>query len=205
MNPYKVVEDFEAALCKYTGATYAVALNSGTAALLLSLLWCKAEAVDGYVSVPKRTYVSVPASVVRAGLKIRWDDRLWRGQYRLRPLPVFDAARRFRAGMNQGGFQCVSFAANKILSAEQGGAILHNNAAADYFFRLMRYDGRTPGVSAEQDIIVHIGHHCPMTPSVAAQLLLKLALLPRNNEDLPDYPYPNQSRQPAFKPYTVED
>lgn len=203
-DPYQVVLDFESALCEYTGAKYAVALNSGTAALLLSMMWCKADAADGYVCVPKRTYVSVPASVVRAGLRIKWDDRLWRGQYRLYPLPVFDAARRFRAGMYREGFQCVSFAANKILAKEQGGAILHDNPAADNWFRVMRYDGRTPGVPAEQDTITIVGHHCPMTPSVAAELLQKLTLLPRNNEDLPDYPYPDQSRQPAFKPYAVE-
>jgi len=206
---WEVVDNFEAALCQYTGAPHAVALNSGTAALLLSLMWCRDRPgryiTSGYVSVPKRTYFSVPASVVRAGLKIKWDDRLWRGQYCLYPLPVYDAARRFRADMYKGGFQCVSFAANKILSAEQGGAILHDNDAADLWFRMMRYDGRTPGVAAHWDKITLIGHHCPMIPSVAAQLLLKLARLPASNEDLPDYPYPNLSRQPAFKPYTVEE
>jgi hypothetical protein len=38
-----------------------------------------------------------------------------------------------------------------------------------------------------------------MLPSIAAQLILKLHHLPKHNEDLPDYPYPDLSKHPAFK------
>lgn len=199
MNPYQVTRDFEAALCEYTGAKYAVALNSGSAAILLSVQWC-----DGdrrlCVELPKRTYVSVPCSVKLAGCKVVWRDEEWRGQYQLRPFPIMDSARRFTSGMYRDGlFQCVSFAAAKILGAEQGGAILHDNEAADAWFRKMRFDGRTEGVDPLEDTFYVVGHHVIMIPSVAATLLVRLHHLPKHNEDLPHYEYPDLSKHPAFK------
>ena len=74
-NPYQVTKDFEAALCEYTGAKYAVAVNSGTAAILLAVRWCF-DAIyctmkDNWpwplgstLEIPKRTYVSDRKSVV---------------------------------------------------------------------------------------------------------------------------------------------
>jgi dTDP-4-amino-4,6-dideoxygalactose transaminase len=98
-----------------------------------------------------------------------------------------------------GQFQCVSFAAAKILGAEQGGAILHDNAEADKWFRRMRFDGRTEGVNPLEDTFDLVGHHCIMIPSVAATLLVRLHHLPKHNEDLPHYEYPDLSQHPAFK------
>ena len=98
-----------------------------------------------------------------------------------------------------GTFQCVSFSASKILAAEQGGAILHDNAEADAWFRRMRFDGRTDGVDAMEDTFDLVGHHCLMLPSVAATLLLRLYHLPKHNEDLPEREYPDLSKHPAFK------
>ena len=36
-NPYRVIQDFEHALCAYTGARYAVTTNSCTAAIMLAV------------------------------------------------------------------------------------------------------------------------------------------------------------------------
>ena len=201
MNPYQVTRDFEAALCAYTGAPFAVALNSCTAALLLALEWHRARTytINPAIVVPRHTYVSVPMSVTRARYEIEWSDEPWRGAYRLAPTPVWDCARRFTSGMYVAGqFQCVSFAASKILAAEQGGAILHDNEGADAWFRRMRFDGRAELVDPHEDVIHEIGHHCIMTPSVAAGLLVRLHHLPRHNPDLGDYPYPDLSRLPVF-------
>ena len=199
--PYEVTRRFERALCDYTGAPYAVALNSGTAALLLAVQWWRG--VVGYshfVEIPKRTYVSVPCAIKLAGGDVRWREEEWRGTYQLKPMPVWDSARRFTSGMYIAGqFQCVSFAAAKILGAEQGGAILHDNAKADAWFRRMRFDGRTEGVDPLEDTFDLIGHHCIMIPSVAATLLVRLHHLPKHNEDLPHYEYTDLSKHPAFK------
>ena len=197
MNPYKITEDFEAALCDYTGAKYAVAVNSCTAALLLSLLSAWPRTI---VHVPKQTYVSVPQVVLHAGHKVKFVDTAWRGAYQLYPLAIWDCARRFTSGMYvTGQIQCVSFSTTKILGLEQGGAILHDNKDADAWFRRMRFDGRTAGAPDETDNIRELGHHCIMLPSTAAALLLKLYHLPKHNEDLPERDYPDLSKMSAFQ------
>ena len=194
--PYEVTRRFEKALCEYTGAPYAVAVNSCTAALLLAVQW---HYYDRLI-IPKRTYCSVPMAIINAGSEVYFRDEQWRGAYQIKPLPVWDCARRFTSGMYVAGqFQCVSFSASKILGAEQGGAILHDNREADAWFRRMRFDGRTEGVSAMEDTFDLIGHHCLMIPSVAATLLLRLYHLPKHNEDLPEIKYPDLSKHPAFK------
>ena len=201
--PYEITRRFEAALCEYTGAQYAVAVNSCTAALLLAVQWCDrhdiARPMTG-VNIPRRTYVSVPCAIKLAGCFPAWRDEDWRGQYQLRPFPIMDSARRFTSGMYRAGlFQCVSFSASKILAAEQGGAILHDSPEADAWFRRMRFDGRTEGVAAVDDTFDLIGHHCLMLPSVAATLLLRLYHLPKHNADLPRIEYPDLSLHPAFR------
>lgn len=195
-SPYQVTKDFEQALCAYTGAPFAVAVNSATAALLLAVQWHKPKVVG----IPRRTYVSVPCAIKLAGSTVAWRDENWRGVYQLYPLPVWDSARRFTSSMYRPGqFQCVSFSASKILGAEQGGAILHDNTQADAWFRLMRFDGRTEGVAATDDTFTVVGHHCLMLPSVAATLHLRLHHLPKHNEDLPRIEYPDLSLHQAFK------
>lgn len=196
MNPWQPVRDFEAALCAYTGAPHAVALNSCTAALQLCVMWCNCWDVQ----IPRHTYVSVPMAIRNAGAKVSWRDENWVGMYQLKPLAVWDCARRFTSGMYVAGqYQCVSFAAAKILGAEQGGAILHDNPEADKWFRRMRYDGRTEGVDPHDDIFDLIGLHCMMIPSVAALLTLRLHHLPKHNADLHPHDYPDLSKHPAFK------
>lgn len=199
MSPYKVTKDLEDALAQYTGAPYVVAVNSGTAALLLSCEWLRRWRHPGTITIPCRTYVSVPMAIIRAGWRVDFYDLQWRGEYQLKPLPVWDCARRFTSGMYRAGdFQCVSFSTTKILGIEQGGAILHDDPEADKWFRRMRFDGRTEGVAAKDETFDVVGHHCLMLPSIAAQLLLKLYHLPKHNEDLPEYEYPDLSSQPAF-------
>lgn len=205
--PYQVTQTFESELCAYTGATYAVALNSGTAALMLACEWHRSkrqpEAGCGEfntLSIPRRTYVSVPCAIIHAGYFVAWRDERWRGVYQLKPLPVWDCARRFTGGMYAAGqFQCLSFATSKILGVEQGGAILHDNAEADVWFRRMRFDGRSEGVDPREDWFTLVGHHCILLPSTAAELILKLYHMPAVNEDLPYYEYPDLSGHPAFK------
>lgn len=203
MSPYKVTEDFEQELCEYTGAPFAVALNSCTAAIELALLWHRPKSVENWpflVTIPAKTYPSVPMAALKAGFKVQFVDYGWRGCYQLAPYPVYDSARRFTSGMYIAGqFQCVSFSSSKILGIEQGGAILHDNREADAWFRKMRFDGRTEGKSIMEDTFDVIGHHCLMPPGIAAQLLLKLHHLPRHNEDLPEREYPDLSQHPAFK------
>lgn len=202
-NPYSVTRDFEDALCEYTGSSFAVAVNSCTAALILSIQWCDRHDIprpQTGIQIPRRTYVSVANAIILAGCFPTWRDQDWRGTYQLRPLPVWDSARRFTSGMYKPGqFQCVSFSTSKILGDEQGGAILHDNEEADTWFRRMRFDGRTEGVDPKDDTFGLVGMHCLMTPSVSARLLLKLYHLPKHNADLGHYDYPDLSKHKAFQ------
>lgn len=202
MRAYRVVREFEAALCEYTGAQYAVTTNSCTMALLLSLAWFNRikQAEKPVVSMPSRTYCSVPMVAMLAGYRPLFHDYPWRGCYKLEPYPVWDSARRFTGDMHiPGQYMCVSFHASKILGDTQGGAILHDSDEADAWFRRARFDGRTEGVHPSEDNFTMIGWHCYMSPDVAARLLLKLESLPRYNPDLPNDKYPDLSTMEAFR------
>ena len=193
-DPFRVVRDFEAALCEYTGAPFCVAVNSCTMALFLACKYLRVETV----SIPKRTYVSVPMSIIHAGGKVEFDDREWSGRYSLNPYPIEDAARRFTSGMYQGGYSCVSFHWSKILGIQQGGAILHNDPEADKWFRRARFDGRAEGVHPKDDNPI-LGWHCYMSPEIAAEGLVRLSHLPKHNDDLPNSDYPDLSKMEIFQ------
>lgn len=206
MNPHQVTRDFEQALCIYTGAQYAVAVNSCTAALFLALKWnfIGDKNIFGHgqkppVWIPKRTYCSVPMQIIHAGGTPIFTETEWSGSYRLAPYPVFDSARRFTSGMYQtGSFDCVSFHWSKILGIQQGGAIIHDDDEADEWFRRARFDGRKEGVEPKNDKFI-LGYHCYMSPEVAAEGLMRLSILPKHNPDLPNSDYPDLSLQECFK------
>jgi len=212
VNAHAVTREFEKSLCEYTGAPYAVAVNSCTMALLLAVAWhLRDDQAQSYlqrwqVEIPKRTYVGVPQSIIHAGGRPVFRDEFWVGQYQLKPLPVWDAARWFTSGMYEcetlshaGQMQCVSFHATKILGDTQGGAILHDDPAADAWLRRARFDGRTEGVAPKDDTFDMIGWHCYLSPDVSARLLWKLAALPKHNGPLAWDEYPDLSLHTAFR------
>jgi dTDP-4-amino-4,6-dideoxygalactose transaminase len=211
-DPFQVVRDFEAALCEYTGAPYAVAVNSCTMAILLAAAYFRERDGAfslGKVSLPKLTYVGVPYALGEAGYEVEFRDEDWQGEHQISPLPIWDAARRFTGGMYQERlsttdlgsiFQCVSFHHTKILGHSQGGAILHGHPDADKWLRRARFDGRAEGVPAAEDrFTLKRAWHAYLSPDVAAALLWKLQALPRHNADLPRSDYPDLSAHEAFK------
>ena len=209
INPHTVTQDFERELCNYTGAKYAACTNSCTAAILLALAYhipwqnrYKTPHERPKVSIPRPGYISVPQSIVHAGGWPEFRDEDWSGTYQLKPFDVWDSARRFTSNMFvPGQFQCISLHASKILGLEQGGAILHDNAEAQNFFERARFDARTPGISPKNDPSIRsmIGWHCYMNPSTAAQGILRLWSLARDNEDLPNDDYPDLSTLEIYK------
>lgn len=208
-DPFGIVRQFEADLCAYTGAKYAVAVNSCTMALQLAVAWqFNADffnsfiAADGgpNVEIPKRTYVSVPQAIIHAGGRPVFRDEQWLGMYQLKPLPVWDSARWITGGMFEAGqMQCLSFHISKTLGDTQGGAILHDNDEADAWLRKARFDGRTEGVAPKDDTFDMIGWHCYMSPDVAGRLIWRLARLPKHNMPLPNDDYPDLSTMEVFK------
>lgn len=210
MDPFQVVRDFEQTIGEYTGAPYVVCVNSCTAALRLALAWQavtpkRLGMLPGMVQIPRRTYPSVPMAAKWAGFGINWTDEEWRGEYELYPVHVFDAAKRFTGGMYRAGkYQCVSFHPQKPLGLSVGGgAILHDDAQADAWFRRMRFDGRTEGVPTRDDEYTIIGEHCYMFPATAAEGLQRLSIYSRQY-DHPDQPselelYPDLSEWEIFR------
>lgn len=189
-NPYDIVRQFERALCDYTGAPFAVAVNSCTNALLISLAYCKHTHGPETVILPKRTYVSVPQAVLWSGHKLKFKDIAWEGMYQLYPLPVWDCARWLTSGMYcPGNFMCLSFHWTKHLQIGLGGAILHDDPDADLLLRKMRFDGRTEGVEPKDDDFPVLGLHAYLTPALAAEGLTRLSLLPKHNDPLPNSDY----------------
>lgn len=203
MNPFDIVRDFEAALAEYTGAPYVVTVNSCTAALRLSLLWC-AERMGKHwnVCVPHKTYPSVPMQVRHAGFKINWMREPWEGEYWLGPTNVHDCALWFTGGMYRGGMRCVSFHPQKPLGLSNGGgAILHDDPHADRWFRKMRFDGRTEGVPTKDDNYTMLGEHCYMMPPTAAEGLHRLSIYARQYEH-PPFPVPDYPDCSLFEVFT---
>ena len=211
-NPHQVTVEFERALSEYTGAPYVVTTTSCTMAILIALAWCHQQIVDGrdqydwsdpgqwWVSMPKLSYVGVPASIRNAGFEPKFRDEDWQGEYGLYPTPVWDSARRFTSGMfRRSQMQCVSFHWSKILGLSQGGAILHDNPHADAWLRRARFDGRTEGADPKTDQVQYPSWHAYLSPEVSAHGLMKLSLLPKHNPDLPRSDYPDLSTLEAFK------
>jgi dTDP-4-amino-4,6-dideoxygalactose transaminase len=208
MTAHKVTAQFEAALCEYTGARFAVAVNSCTMALLLAVRWqvqlwqIKNEGAPCRVCIPKRTYVGVPMSIIHAGARVMFREEDWLGSYRLEPFPIWDSARRFTGGMYESGqMQCVSFHTTKILGDTQGGAILHDDPVADKWLRKARFDGRREGVAPIDDTFNELGWHCYISPDVSARLWWKLGAMPKDRPDLPNDNYPDLSTHALFKRY----
>lgn len=160
-----VIRQFEETIAKYCGAKYAVAVESCSSALFLCCLHLKVEEV----TLPKRTYFSVPAGVIHAGGKVKFEEFEWQGAYQLHPYPIIDSAMRLKKNMYRPGFyHCLSFHAAKHIPIERGGMILTDNEESRDWFRVMRNDGRRE-VPKEQDRVSELGWNFYMTPAQAGR------------------------------------
>lgn len=178
-NPFAIVRAFEERVAEYTGAPYAVAVDSCTNAIFPC---CKYLDVR-HVTIPKRTYLSVPMSVIHAGAAVAFTDKDWRGTYRLEPYPIVDAAKRFTSGMYQENtYMCLSFHTKKIVNIGKGGMILLSDSAAVEWLKKARYEGRSEKFYTEDNIQM-LGWNMYMTPDQAARGLMIMQSIPQHNED----------------------
>jgi len=95
-NPYKIVQLFEDEVATYTGAKYAISVDNCTNAIFLV---CKYLEVKD-VTIPSKTYLSVPQSIIHAGGSVIFDKsdvtNNWKGIYQLKPYEIYDAAKTFK-------------------------------------------------------------------------------------------------------------
>jgi dTDP-4-amino-4,6-dideoxygalactose transaminase len=159
-------------------------VNSCTNALFLICKYLKVQEV----TVPRRTYLSVPQSVRQAGGTIKFEDIRWKGVYQLKPYPIYDAAKRLTSDMYiPGSFMGLSFHIKKHLKIGKGGMILTDDATAAEWFRRARYEGRSE-VNYHEDNIAEEGWNMYMTPEQACRGLMLMQNYPVHNEDLPEEP-----------------
>jgi dTDP-4-amino-4,6-dideoxygalactose transaminase len=176
---HKITEDFEKAICDYTGAPYAVALDNMSNALFLALYYeknIKESLTSETITIPSRTYPSVPCEIIHAGLKVKFKPikgKTIKGAYRLEPSNVIDSALRFTADMYEPGTHiCLSFTGPyKTLKLSKGGAILTDDYKAMLWFKRARFSGRRE-CSYHDDHFDMLGWNFYMMPELAARGLL---------------------------------
>jgi dTDP-4-amino-4,6-dideoxygalactose transaminase len=144
---HRITEQFEQELCRYTGAPFAVAVDNQSNALFLALTFDHKHVHGQIISVPNRTYPSVPCEIIHAGGKVRFwkvEGTTLKGAYPLGGSIVWDSALRFTCGMYlPGTFMCLSFTGPyKHLKLGKGGAILTDDEHAYDWFKRARFSGR---------------------------------------------------------------
>jgi len=198
---YKVTEEFEEELSKYTGAPFVITVDNASNDLFLSLMY---ENIKGKkITIPNRTYPSVPCEIIHAGGKVKFkviDGKTIKGAYQLEGSKVWDSALSFTYNMyKKNTHMCISFTGpHKIFKLSKGGAILTDDYNAYLWFKRARYSGRRE-CSYFEDNFDMIGWNFYMMPELAARGLLLIKQFydingkPKINEDL-EYPYPDLSQ-----------
>ena len=203
---YDVTNEFEKRLADYTGAPYAVTLDNQSNGLFLALMY---EKVGGTtITIPERTYPSVPCEIIHAGAKVAFDaveGTTLKGAYQLKPSRVWDSALRFTADMYlPNTYMCISFTGPyKHFKLSKGGAILTDDYQAYLWFKRARYSGRRE-CSYHDDHFDMLGWNFYMMPELATRGLLLMNQFynpdgsKKHNADL-ELPYPNLSKFPIYK------
>jgi dTDP-4-amino-4,6-dideoxygalactose transaminase len=208
---YKITEDFEKLLSDYTGSPYVVTLDNMSNALFLALYYEKNVSKNlksETISIPNRTYPSVPCEIIHAGLKVNFEmseGKTIKGAYQLKGSNVWDSALRFTADMYiPNSFICISFTGPyKHFKLSKGGAILTDNLEAYNWFRRARYSGRRE-CSYHDDYFDMLGWNFYMMPELAARGVLlmnqfyNLDGTKKTNQDL-ELPYPDLSKFEVYK------
>jgi len=207
---HKITEDFEKALSDYTGSPYVVAVDNTSNALFLSLYYEHKvkNRTSETITIPCRTYPSVPCEIIHAGLKVGFEKvngKTIKGAYQLKGSNVWDSALRFTADMYlKGTHMCISFTGPyKHFKLSKGGAILTDDEEAYYWFKRARNSGRRE-CSYHEDHFDMLGWNFYMMPELAARGLLLINQFyntrgdKKHNEDL-ELPYPDLSKFEIYK------
>lgn len=168
---FTIVEEFEKQIAAFFGAPYAIAVDCCTHAIEL----CLRDQEVQKISVPKRTYISVPFLAKKLNIELEWKDEEWQDYYFIGDSNVIDAAVLWeRNSYIPNTFMCLSFQFRKHLSLGRGGMILTNDREAAIRLKKMSYDGRLPNIPWREQDISSVGYHYYMTPETAQLGLEKL-------------------------------
>lgn len=206
---YKITEDFERELSRYTGAPYVITVDNMSNALFLTLYYQNIKGKE--ITIPSRTYPSVPCEIIHAGGVVKFkqtEGKTLKGAYQLEGSKTWDSALRFTYNMYiPNTYMCISFTGPyKHFKLSKGGAILTDDYDAMLWFKRARFSGRRE-CSYHTDNLDMIGWNFYMMPEIAARGLLLMSQFydiitnkPKDNMDL-ELPYPDLSK---FKIYTNE-
>lgn len=196
-DPRDAISLFERKVATFAGSKYAVAVDCCSHGIFLAL---KYVAAVGAITIPSRTYVSIPMQIKHAACVVEFEDIEWSGMYQLKPYPIWDSAVRWTSGMYAGGLQVLSFQLKKRVPIGKGGMILTDDLNAYTWLKRASYDGRDLTTLYTSNKFDMIGWHYYMTPEDAARGLLLMDTIPAINEDsATDKSYTDLSNLEIFK------
>jgi dTDP-4-amino-4,6-dideoxygalactose transaminase len=167
------VTEFENKIAKFFNAPYAVAVDSCTHGIELCLRHTK----ETKISVPRRTYLSVPFLAEKLNIERVWRDEKWEDYYTVNhgDKKIIDAAVLWKHNSYiPNTYMCLSFQYQKHLSLGRGGMILLDNEHDANQLKKMSYDGRIPLTPWREQNIDTVGYHYYMTPETAKLGIEKL-------------------------------
>ncbi len=162
---FSIIEEFEKKIAEFFGSPFAVAVDSCTHGIELSLRYKKAEKIH----CPKHTYLSVPMLANKLNIGLTWWEfgSDWQDYYFL-GYDVIDAAVLWKKNSyTYDTLTCISFQYQKHLSLGRGGVILCSTEEEYNQLKKMSYDGRLPNIPWRDQDVDTIGYHYYMTPETA--------------------------------------
>ena len=162
---FDIVDKFERTIADYFGSPYAVATDCCTHAIELCLRY---EQYD-QIQIPEQTYISLPFTAEKLGLKWSWKKNYkWHDYYHIWNTNIIDAAVLWEENTYiPGTYMCLSFQFKKHLNLGRGGMILCDNLEHQKLLKKFRYDGRLDDIPWADQNIDCIGYHYYMTPETA--------------------------------------
>ena len=192
---FQSVTDFENKIAEYFGSPYAISVDCCTHGIEL----CLRLSNSGRMTVPTRTYLSIPFLADKLDIKLHWKDEEWKDYYYIntdvhwkRNYQIIDAAVLWKKNSYMSRtFMCLSFQFQKHLSLGRGGMILTDDKEARDELKKMTYDGRLPNIPWREQNIKSMGYHYYMTPETAINGMKKLPDAIKNKPKqwlISDYP-----------------
>ena len=164
------IEEFEQLIATYFGAPYAIAIDSCTHGIELSLRLLLEDEKEYEFTCPSHTYLSVPMTFEKLQVPWKFTDEKWEDYYQIGDTNVIDAAVLWKSNSYiPGTLMCLSFQLRKHLPIGRCGMILCDDEKDAEILRQMRHDGRpsTTGFWHEMKID-RMGYHYYINYETAA-------------------------------------
>ena len=190
-DPRDVIDIFESKIAKFSGSKYAVSVDCCSNGLFLCMKYIQNIPNERIkITIPNRTYVSVPMQILHAGFDVNYEEIEWSGIYQLKGTNIWDSAGRYTKDMYIGNdaLQVLSFQIKKKIPIGRGGIILTDDIDAYNWLKLASYDGRDLTLPyTDENHVKQIGWHMYMTPEDAARGIILMDNVPEANDDFQNH------------------